>query len=115
MNIRDAQINMTRTDGVRNGYVNGVSRVAGGAAATKAGVESSRAKDSVEISEAGRAAASDAQTRELGFAKKALESVPTLSADRAAEIRGRIESGFYTKPEVVSAVAGRITDELRGA
>ncbi len=113
MNIRDVSINTSRADGARNGYVNGVSRVAGSYAAGKsAGEVSGRDKDTVEISEAGRAAAG--QTRELGAARKALDSIPSMSAARAAEVRGRIESGFYNKPEVTKAIAASVTDEIRG-
>ena len=71
-------------------------------------------QDSVAISEEARKAHAAEQKRlqELEFAREALASSNELSAQRKQEIQDRLNSGFYTSPEVLEQTAARITNEL---
>lgn len=61
--------------------------------------EAAARTDQVEISE---------EARELAR-QSAAERVP-VTEERLAEIRGRLESGFYDRPEIRSQIAERLAD-----
>ena len=71
-------------------------------------------QDSINISEEARLAhaAEQKKLQEFEHARKALDETPELSASRKQEILDRINSGFYTKPEVIDEIASKISDEL---
>ncbi len=68
--------------------------------------------DRVELSEAARTAQAEAvaQQREIDFARRAMLSIPPLSQDRAEDILQRLQEGFYSQPEVLEQIAGRMID-----
>lgn len=49
---------------------------------------------------------------EHAMARQALHELPSLSEERAAEIRRRIESGYYRRPEILDQIAERVASEL---
>ena len=63
--------------------------------------------DRVDISDAGRAAQASetSQTEELALARKAMLGIPPLDDSRVEDIFQRINSGFYSQPEVVKQMA----------
>ena len=74
------------------------------------------AGDRVEISEAGRRASAVGahSASEVEFARKALAEVKPLSDERAAEIRARLQEGFYLKQEAADVVAAGLAATLFG-
>jgi hypothetical protein len=70
--------------------------------------------DSVAISEEARRALAEDQKRlqEFEQARQALDDVPSLSEERKQEIRERISSAYYSKPEILTQIASRITQNL---
>jgi anti-sigma28 factor (negative regulator of flagellin synthesis) len=113
MNIRDAHINPNRSEHLRNDQINGAGRVNNqGANAPGADQAHQAGKDRVEISEAGRAAASDTQTRELNFARKALDGVSSLPEERVEAIHQRIQDGYYQQPDVIRQIATSVAINL---
>lgn len=96
--------------------VNGVGAAEGGKQAAEQR-QASEAGDRVEISEAARAAFSKGQQQVTGLAqaRNALNELPGLSEERAAEIRTRLEEGYYTRPEVSAKLAERLAADLTSA
>ena len=83
MNIRGSNIGPNHTEGLRNGYVQHAGRANGNEVAAIQGVHpTSSSGDRVEISDAARTAASDAQAREISLARKALNGIPELGPER---------------------------------
>ncbi len=76
--------------------------------------EKQQHQDSVAISEEARRALAENQKRlqELERAREALESIPQLSAERKQEIQERIDSAYYSKPEILDKIASRITRDI---
>jgi hypothetical protein len=75
------------------------------------------AEDSVEISEAGRAAqenAPEVDPVELQSARKAMLDIPPLSPDRAEDIFKRVNAGYYSQPNALRNVAEGIANEMLG-
>ena len=74
-------------------------------------------QDSLAISEAGRKAleASRKQAMELDMAREALQQVDTLDEARLAEIKERLENGFYTQPDMLENIASRVMTDLTGS
>lgn len=77
--------------------------------------EETSPSDQVEISEAARMAHSevdgDAALIELG--RKGLESA-SLSEGRLAELQQRVESGYYTTPEMTEQIAEGLAEDFSG-
>ncbi len=69
------------------------------------------AGDSVTLSSAGQAAQSE-QTAGLGFAKKALAATPELSDERVGQIMQRIQSDYYSSPEVMKDIAQKVANAV---
>lgn len=71
-------------------------------------------QDSVAISEEARRALAEDQKRlqEFEQARQAFDDAPPLSEERRNEIRERISSAYYTKPEILAQIASRITQNL---
>ncbi len=71
-------------------------------------------QDSVAISEEARRALAENQKRlqELERAREALDSIPQLSAERKREIQERIDSAYYSKPEILDKIASRIARDI---
>lgn len=75
-------------------------------------------QDRVEISDAGQMASVDGTTgdvMELRMARQAMVNLPPLGADRIAEVRDRIGTGYYSQPEQIRSTAEGIVRELFGA
>ena len=90
-------IDPTRSSGIRTGAAQQPSEVEGVRPAKAA--ESRPAGDQVEISDAARALAE----------KGGPEALPFTEA-RASEVKERLESGFYERPEVIEETAKRLLD-----
>lgn len=116
MNIRGSNIGPNHTDGIRNGYVNNATRVSGHDSGAVSAIQPSHAAgDRVEISDAARSAASDAQARDVAFARKALLGIPPLSQDRISEIMQRVQEGYYSNdPDVLKHIAAQLGQDLTG-
>ncbi len=72
-------------------------------------------QDRIELSDVVRGRLPNtARGREIAFARKALQELPPLSEERLAKIRDRMESGFYTRPDVLLKVADRLAGEITG-
>ncbi|WP_457651517.1 hypothetical protein [Rhodocaloribacter sp.] len=72
-------------------------------------------RDRIELSDVVRGRLPNSERgREIAFARKALQELPPMSEERLAKIRDRMESGFYSRPEVLHKVAGRLADEVKG-
>ena len=71
-------------------------------------------QDSVAISEEARRALAENQKRiqDLERAREALDEIPQLSAERKREIQERIDSAFYSKPEIIDKIASRIARDM---
>ncbi len=76
--------------------------------------EKQEPQDSVAISEEARRALAENQKRlqELERAREALDSIPRLSAERKREIQERIDSAYYSKPEILDKIATRIARDI---
>ena len=75
------------------------------------------ARDRVEISEAGRKAQAGSvhSAAELDFAKKALAEAQPLSEERAAQIKARLQEGYYLTREAADVVAAGLAATLKGS
>lgn len=73
-------------------------------------------QDRVEISDAGQMASVDLtdDVMELRMARRAMYDLAPITSDRAAELRDRVESGYYTQPEQIRDTARGIVQELFG-
>lgn len=71
-------------------------------------------QDSVAISEEARRALAEDQKRlqEFEQARQAFDASPSLSEERINEIRERISSAYYSRPEILAQIASRITQDL---
>lgn len=110
MNIRNLQISADRAETYRQHEVHETGRAAGGSDVKRNAT--APAQDRVEISDAARAAGQNAETTEVHLAKKALLGIPPLSDKRAADILARIQSGYYSQPDVLRQIAERVGNEL---
>lgn len=70
------------------------------------------AEDRLELPDVARAAHSQQQGNGLAQAREALDELSGLSEERAAEIRTRLQEGYYTRPEVVSQIAERLAEAI---
>lgn len=86
---------------------------ADGAKGTDAPPDEAAPGDRVEISDAARAAQSDA-AGDAALVQRAREALSTssLSADRLSELRANAESGRYTEPDAVQQAAEGLADDL---
>lgn len=74
-----------------------------------------RSHDRVEISDAGQMASTDLapeSVAKLHMARRALDVLPALSADRAADIKERVENGYYSEPEQIRSTARGLLNEM---
>ena len=71
-------------------------------------------QDSVAISEEARRALAENQKKllELEQARQALDEIPEMSDERKREIQERIDSAYYSKPEIIDKIASRIARDL---
>ena len=116
MNIRNVNFSTERAENYRQQSVqeSGKAGVAGDLQQSNGSVHHG-AQDRVEISDAARAAVSDAgSSQEINFARKALLGIPPLSEKRVADIMLRIQNGFYSQPDVLRQIAEQITSDLGG-
>ncbi|CAM3319265.1 flagellar biosynthesis anti-sigma factor FlgM [Rhodothermus bifroesti] len=75
--------------------------------------EGSAVEDRVELSEAARKAAQQAnETPAIEFAREALRSTPSLSPERVAAILRSLQAGYYMQPEVIKQIAQRLVEEM---
>jgi hypothetical protein len=70
-------------------------------------------EDRVELSEAARAQ-SKAKGGELEQAHEALLDMPPLDPKRKEDILRRVQSGYYSQPDVLKQVAQRLSADLTG-
>jgi hypothetical protein len=77
------------------------------------GSTSAASADRVELSGAGAGAPTPALPPEISALRPDLDT-PELSAERRAELEARIESGYYSRPDVLEQVAQRVLDEVTG-
>lgn len=54
------------------------------------------------------------RSEEFQFIRTALHRLPGTSLERMESIREKIKSGFYTRGQVLTHIAGRLADELQG-
>lgn len=74
-------------------------------------------QDRVEISDAGQMASTDLSPEaviKLREARRALHDLPSLSADRAAELAERVQNGYYSDAQQIRRTARGIAHELMG-
>lgn len=64
--------------------------------------------DSMDTSQAGKGSAET-----VGDLKVALSAIPDVRIDKTAEVRAKLEEGFYDKYEVIEQTAGSISDAFR--
>lgn len=64
--------------------------------------------DSIDASQAGKGFAES-----IGDLKVALSAIPDVRMDKTAEVRAKLEEGFYDKYEVIEQTAGSISDAFR--
>ncbi len=117
MSIRDISHTPRNTDHLQNKSVTEAqTNLTGSKKNVQAAPAQEPARDRVEISEAGRKAqAGDAKgTAELEFARKALAETKPLSEERIAQIRSRLQDGYYLQKDVTEKVAEKVGKELRG-
>ena len=76
--------------------------------------EKQEPQDSVAISEEARRALAENQKKllELERAREALDSIPQLSAERKKEIQERIDSAYYSKPEILDKIASHVARDI---
>ncbi|HEX7072011.1 MAG TPA: hypothetical protein VF190_14455 [Rhodothermales bacterium] len=116
MSIRDISLTPRHSDHLRNTSVSETQTSA--TSEVKKQAQSAQApesaKDRVEISEAGRKAlaGSARSASEIEFARKALAEVPPLSDERIAQIRARLQEGFYLTKEAQDVVAAGLAATL---
>ncbi|MEX2400054.1 MAG: flagellar biosynthesis anti-sigma factor FlgM [Rhodothermales bacterium] len=110
MNISDVNGSSLRTDQLKNA---GVGRPEPAGPGREAADEAAQTtSDRVELSD--KAKTSTPSSEELTFARNALQNVPELSADRTAEIKDRIQTGYYSNPDTLQTIAERLGNELAG-
>lgn len=74
-------------------------------------------QDRVEISNAGQMAnveLAPEDVMELRMARRAMEELPPLSPDRIADVRDRINTGYYSQPEQIRSTARNMVQEMLG-
>ncbi len=72
-------------------------------------------RDSVELSATARTNPPErSHVQEIEFARKALEA-SSVNETRLADIRQRLQEGYYTQPEVMSKIAERMADQAMGS
>lgn len=69
-------------------------------------VSTSYGSDNVEISDEARKLAEQAQIRE------AVEASPDIREDKIAEVKERLQNGYYDNEEVLNDVAAKLLDVL---
>jgi len=76
--------------------------------------ENQEVQDSINISEEARIAhaAEQKKLQELELARQALNNTPELSSSRKQEILDRINSGYYSKPEVLDQIASKVSEDI---
>ena len=118
MNIRNLNASIAHTEYAKAGTAARVNGPEAVEATQQAGQrQAPQAEDRLELSDAARAAHGERQQQvsDLAQAREALDSLPGLSEERAAQIRTRLEEGYYTRPEVASRIAERLTAEVTAA
>ena len=81
-------------------------------AAAKRHSIASKPGDRVSISEEARALSTTVESEDVSFSRLALKAVQPLSAQRLGEITTRLQQGFYSSPDVVQSIAGRVADDI---
>ena len=116
MNIRDINHNATRPEHAQTQAVSGANNVgaAGNGQQAASQRQATNVEDRLELSDAARAAYSKQQQQatDLSQAREALETLPSLGEERLAEIKARLQNGYYTRPEVAAQIAERLTSEI---
>lgn len=118
MSIRDISLSPRQPEHLTNKSVKETQTNAAGDAKRQAQAAATpeAAQDRVEISEAGRKALAGGAnaTGELDVARKALSEAAPLSEERIAQIRTRLESGYYQGKEASEAVAAGLAATILG-
>ena len=104
MHISDVNTTTHRSERLKNAGVGHTEPAAPSRPTTEEGSETQA--DRVEISNDARNASS--RSEEVAFARNALHNVPEMSAERTAQIKDRIQSGYYSSPDVLKSVAERM-------
>lgn len=112
MNIHDLTSGPHRIDALRR--VGASSTPHADTTGPDASKEAGAAADRVELSAAGRNAATeqDAIKREVEFARRAMYSIPPLSPERAEHILDQLQTGAYTAPDVLMKLTENLSNEL---
>lgn len=108
MNISDVNATTHRPDHLSNS--GSTEPISPGSRVSDENVKSKA--DRVELSANARSAARSSD--EITFARNALHNVPELSEARTAQIKDRIQSGYYNSGDVIQSIAERLGDELTG-
>lgn len=92
-----------------NTYASQGARSTEGAAKETAAASGAQAPagDRVELSAAARTTTGGV------FGNEPIEGIPPLADDRLNEIRQRIDSGYYSQPDVLAQTAASVTDAIR--
>lgn len=77
--------------------------------ATQAENKQSKMADKVNLSESGKSLLQ--RESEIRYYSGEIEKVETLNAEDRQDIESKIDSGFYSSPEVTSFIAGKIATE----
>ncbi|BBM71960.1 flagellar biosynthesis anti-sigma factor FlgM [Rhodothermus marinus] len=112
MDVRDIQSGGSqRLDPLQREALSGAREVSKRAAENTP--EKPASEDRVDLSEAARTAAQQAEaTPDLEFARQALRSVPSISPERVAAILRHLQSGYYQQPAVLKEIAERIVEQM---
>lgn len=72
-------------------------------------------RDSIDISKEARQAhaAERKRLQEFEQARELLDSVPEMSAARRHELLERLNSGYYTRADILDQISSRISEDLR--
>ncbi len=117
MDIRNLPPNVNPSDLYKSGQANEASGASSGKVEQPGEAAPQPADDRVDISDAGRAAQAEesARAEELTFARKAMLGIPPLDASRAEDIFQRINSGYYSQPDIVKQMAEGVMENFEAA
>lgn len=113
MNIRNVNLSTDRAETYRQQSVQETGKTRAAGEGRQSNGTAQHVQDRVEISDAARAAVSDAtSTHEMHLARKALLGIPPLSEKRSADILARVQSGYYSQPDILRQIAERVAADL---
>jgi hypothetical protein len=107
MKISNLNAQAAQAASIRNGQTERASNSPTG----PAGPAATPGADSVDLSAAAKTAQSE-QTPGLSFARKALASTPELGEERIGQILQRIQSDYYSSPEVTRDIAQKVASAI---